>query len=47
VKTQHFQGARMGATVRAHAVDHSPMLTAPGVVVGVLLEAIRTACEDV
>jgi pimeloyl-ACP methyl ester carboxylesterase len=41
-KTQHFQAGRMGATVRAHAVDHSPMLTAPGKVVDVLLEAIRT-----
>jgi hypothetical protein len=41
-KTQHFQAARMGATIRAHAVDHSPMLTAPDVVVDVLLEAIRS-----
>jgi pimeloyl-ACP methyl ester carboxylesterase len=45
-KTQHFQAGRMGATVRAHAVDHSPMLTAPNVVVDVLLEAIRTTGED-
>jgi pimeloyl-ACP methyl ester carboxylesterase len=41
-KTQYFQAGRMGATVRAHGVDHSPMLTAPGTVIGVLLEAIRT-----
>src|SRR5271156_454231 len=41
--TQQFQAGRMGATVRTHAVDHSPMLTAPGTVVNVLLEAIRTA----
>ncbi len=45
-KTQHFQAGRMGATVRAHAVDHSPMLTAPGTVVEVLLEAIRTIWKD-
>jgi pimeloyl-ACP methyl ester carboxylesterase len=45
-KTQHFEAARMGATVRAHAVDHSPMLTAPGTVVDVLLEAIRTTRKD-
>jgi pimeloyl-ACP methyl ester carboxylesterase len=45
-KTQHFQAGRMGATVRVHAVDHSPMLTAPNVVVDVLLEAIRTTGED-
>jgi len=41
-KTQHFQAERMKATVRAQAVDHAPMLTAPDVVVDVLLEAIRT-----
>jgi pimeloyl-ACP methyl ester carboxylesterase len=45
-KTQHFQATRMGATVRVHAVDHSPMLTAPGTVVDVLLEAIRTTCKE-
>ena len=45
-KTQHFQAARMGATVRVHAVDHSPMLTAPGIVVDVLLEAIRTTGKE-
>jgi pimeloyl-ACP methyl ester carboxylesterase len=44
-KTQHFQAERMGATVRAHAVDHSPMLTAPNVVVDVLLEAVRTTIK--
>jgi len=41
-KTQQFQAARMKATARVHAVDHLPMITAPGVVVDVLLEAIRT-----
>jgi pimeloyl-ACP methyl ester carboxylesterase len=46
VKTQRFQAARMGATVRIHAVDHSPMLTAPRVVVDVLLEAIQTTCNN-
>jgi pimeloyl-ACP methyl ester carboxylesterase len=45
-KTQHFQAGRMGATVRAHTVDHSPMLTAPGTVVDVLLEAIRSTWKD-
>jgi pimeloyl-ACP methyl ester carboxylesterase len=44
-KTQHFQATRMRATVRAHAVDHAPMLTAPGTVVEVLLEAIRNTCK--
>ena len=41
-KTQHFQAARMGATVRSHAVDHAPMLTAPAIVAAVLLEATRS-----
>jgi pimeloyl-ACP methyl ester carboxylesterase len=45
-KTQHFQAERMKATARVRTVDHSPMLTAPGVVVDVLLEAIRTTGND-
>jgi pimeloyl-ACP methyl ester carboxylesterase len=45
VKTQHFQAARMGAAVRAHAVDHSPILTAPDTVVDVLVEAVRTTLK--
>jgi pimeloyl-ACP methyl ester carboxylesterase len=45
-KTQHFQVGRMGATARVHPVDHSPMLTAPGTVVDVLLEAIQTIRKD-
>jgi pimeloyl-ACP methyl ester carboxylesterase len=45
-KTQHSQAARMGATVRAHAVDHSPMLTAPGIVVDVLLEAVGATLKN-
>ena len=45
-KTQHFQVGRMGATARVHPVDHSPMLTAPGTVVDVLLEAIGTIRKD-
>ena len=45
-KTQHFQAGRMRATVRAYAVDHSPMLTASNVVVDVVLEAIRKTFKD-
>ncbi|HEY6385040.1 MAG TPA: alpha/beta hydrolase [Candidatus Acidoferrum sp.] len=41
-KTQHFMAARMGATVRPHPVDHTPMYAAPAlVVVDVILEAAR------
>jgi hypothetical protein len=32
---------RMGAKIRTHQVDHSPMYTAPEVVIGVILEAAR------
>jgi pimeloyl-ACP methyl ester carboxylesterase len=38
---QRFMAERMGAKIRMHDVDHSPMHTAPDVVVGVILEAAR------
>jgi pimeloyl-ACP methyl ester carboxylesterase len=40
-KTQRFMADRMGATVRAHRVDHTPMYSEPAVVVDVILEAAR------
>jgi pimeloyl-ACP methyl ester carboxylesterase len=40
-KTQHFMADRMGATVRSHRVDHTPMYSEPGVVTEVILEAAR------
>jgi pimeloyl-ACP methyl ester carboxylesterase len=40
-ETQCWMAERMGAKIRAHQVDHSPMHTAPDVVVGVILEAAR------
>jgi pimeloyl-ACP methyl ester carboxylesterase len=40
-ENQRYMANRMGATVRSHQVDHSPMLTAPDVVVEVILEAAR------
>jgi pimeloyl-ACP methyl ester carboxylesterase len=46
-KTQHFQAGRMGATVRAHAVDHSPMLTSPNTVIDLILDAMRITFKDV
>jgi pimeloyl-ACP methyl ester carboxylesterase len=42
-ETQRFMAERMGATVRSHSVDHTPMYTAPHVVVDVILEAAREA----
>jgi pimeloyl-ACP methyl ester carboxylesterase len=40
-KTQHFMAERMGAKVRVHSVDHTPLLTAPELVVDIILEAAR------
>jgi len=38
-KTQRFMADRMGATVRAHRVDHTPMYSEPALVVELILEA--------
>ena len=38
-ETQRFMAGRMGATIRSHRVDHTPMHTAPDLVVDVILEA--------
>jgi pimeloyl-ACP methyl ester carboxylesterase len=40
-ETQHYMAERMGAKIRKHDVDHSPMFTAPDVTVDVILEAAR------
>lgn len=40
-ETQRFVANRMRATVRSFAVDHSPMYSAPDLVVEVVLEATR------
>jgi pimeloyl-ACP methyl ester carboxylesterase len=40
-KTQRFMADRMGATIRPHPVDHTPMYSAQAVVVDVILEAAR------
>jgi pimeloyl-ACP methyl ester carboxylesterase len=40
-KTQYFMADRMGATVRPHRVDHSPMYSESAVVIEVILEAAR------
>lgn len=38
-KTQRFMAERMGAKVRPHPVDHTPMYADPNVVIDVILEA--------
>jgi pimeloyl-ACP methyl ester carboxylesterase len=37
--TQRFMAERMKAKIRSHRVDHTPMHTAPGLVVRIILEA--------
>jgi pimeloyl-ACP methyl ester carboxylesterase len=46
-RTQRFMADRMGATIRSCAVDHSPMLTEPDLVVDVILEAVRETVSPV
>jgi pimeloyl-ACP methyl ester carboxylesterase len=40
-ETQRYMAERMGAKIRTHKVDHTPMHTAPEVVVGVILDAAQ------
>jgi pimeloyl-ACP methyl ester carboxylesterase len=40
-ETQRFMADRMKARVYSHPVDHTPIVTAPAVVVDLILEAIR------
>ena len=42
-ETQRFMARRMNAIVKAHAVDHTPSVTAPTVVVDMIREASRSA----
>ena len=41
--TQRFMAERMHARVRSHPVDHTPIVTAPSLVVDIILEAIGEA----
>ena len=38
--TQRFMAERMGARVRSYPVDHTPIVTAPGIVADIIREAI-------
>ncbi len=40
-KTQRFMADRMGAKVRSHHVDHTPMYSEPNLVIEVMLQAAR------
>ena len=39
--TQRFMADRMRAQVRSHAVDHAPIVSAPAVVVDIILDAVH------
>jgi pimeloyl-ACP methyl ester carboxylesterase len=41
-ETQRFMASRMNAKVKAHAVDHTPSVTAPGDVVDIIRDAINS-----
>jgi pimeloyl-ACP methyl ester carboxylesterase len=41
-ETQRFMAARMKAKVQAHAVDHTPIVTAPHVVADLIREVVRS-----
>ncbi|MBA1141990.1 alpha/beta fold hydrolase [Mesorhizobium neociceri] len=45
-ETQHFMATRMKAQVRSHPVDHTPIVTASGVVVDIILDAARGAMDN-
>ena len=40
--TQQFMAERMGANIRSHKVDHTPMHTAPDLVVNIIFEAAQS-----
>lgn len=45
-ETQRFMAERMNARVRSHPVDHTPIVTAPDLVVNMIREAVRAAATD-
>ena len=42
-QTQHFMAERMGAKIRSHCVDHTPLVTAAKPVVDIILEAVAAS----
>jgi pimeloyl-ACP methyl ester carboxylesterase len=45
-ETQAFMAERMKARVRPHAADHTPIVTAPGAVVDIILDAVRESAAS-
>jgi pimeloyl-ACP methyl ester carboxylesterase len=44
--TQRFMAERMKAKIKAHCVDHTPIVTAPSVVVDIVRDAIGSVTSD-
>jgi pimeloyl-ACP methyl ester carboxylesterase len=44
-ETQLFMARRMNAQMRSHAADHTPLVTAPEAVIGIIREAIEFAAR--
>lgn len=44
-ETQRFMAERMQARVRSHSVDHTPLVTAPSVVVNIICEALQSTAS--
>jgi pimeloyl-ACP methyl ester carboxylesterase len=45
-ETQRFMAQRMKAKIKAHAVDHTPSVTAPSAVVDIICDAICAATSE-
>ncbi len=45
-ETQRYMAERMKARVKAHAVDHTPIVTAPRAVLDIIHEAIRSVTSS-
>jgi pimeloyl-ACP methyl ester carboxylesterase len=45
-ETQRYMAERMKARIKAHAVDHTPSVTAPTLVVDMIRDAIRSIAGD-
>jgi pimeloyl-ACP methyl ester carboxylesterase len=44
--TQRFMAERMKAKIKSHAVDHTPIVTAPGPVVDIIREAVQSVAAN-
>jgi pimeloyl-ACP methyl ester carboxylesterase len=45
-ETQRYMAERMKAKIKAHAVDHTPIVTAPRTVIDIICDAIRSVTGD-